>query len=108
VRLIRLTSWVLLGLVANLLLAQAALGQVEAYYNIASVTSEQLNNAVRIKRAADGAIAPEISRWGGGQEHDYYIDWATGGQRRADRAIPGESRETPDDSGGGSALRARR
>jgi protein transport protein HofQ/type IV pilus assembly protein PilQ len=59
-----------------LIFCPPAAAQIEVYYNIVSVTSEQLNNAVRVKMEADGAISADISRWwSGGEEANYYLDW---------------------------------
>ena len=44
-----------------------------AYYNITSVKCEQLNNAIRIKIEADGAITANVDDWYGA---GYYLDFA--------------------------------
>ena len=49
----------------------------DAYYNIVSVTSEQLHNAVRVTISSDGTISGNINKWwSGGAEADYYLIWA--------------------------------
>lgn len=63
--------------VIGVLLALAGQAQGGLYYNVVSVESEQLSNAVRIKITADGAITANIAPWWqGGDEENYYVDWA--------------------------------
>ncbi len=50
--------------------------QIVPYCNVTGVAVEQLNNAVRVKLEADGALAPNINKWwSGGQQADYYLNW---------------------------------
>ena len=54
-------------------IAGVAQAQIAPYYNIVSVNTEQLNNAVRLKINTDGAISVNVSKWLGGS--DYYLIW---------------------------------
>jgi hypothetical protein len=57
-------------------IAGTAQAQIEPYYNIVSVSTEQLHNALRLKINTDGAISANVWKWWGGGEHsDYYLIW---------------------------------
>ena len=72
-------SWRWAVILLMLCLGGQAQGQDHAYYSITSVTCEQLNNAVRVKIEADGAIWATIDKWWNqsqGESASYYMDWA--------------------------------
>lgn len=64
--------WRVAAVAAVLSAAMAGGAWCEALYAITSVTSEQLNNAVRVKVEADGAIQASVSKW---YDTGYYLDF---------------------------------
>jgi type IV pilus assembly protein PilQ len=69
-----------LGIVTALagivIFAREARAEAEVYYNIVSVTSEQLNNAVRIRVGGDGVISSNVwDWWGAAEQGNYYLNW---------------------------------
>ena len=66
----------LVTVVCLLVACASAKAQIEPYYSVVSVTSEQLQNSVRIKIDADGAISANINKWlwqSGAEQAGYYL-----------------------------------